>query len=108
VEVEVSGATVKGVFASWGKVRTDRNGNFTLGTEKSEAGRWIRVKALSEGSDLRVSRPLLSGSFGKDWYTVFETSEKRDGPRIDIGTRTFRRGAGGELGEEDNYRAAAT
>ncbi|MDQ3701396.1 MAG: carboxypeptidase-like regulatory domain-containing protein, partial [Chloroflexota bacterium] len=107
VEVEVSASNF-GVYDSWGTVRTNSDGYFTLRNEKDGSKRKIKVKVRFSDSELEVNAGLLAnpGDFLSPALEVFEHSHEVEGPSINIGTRTFKTGAGGELGVLDHIRRA--
>ncbi|HEX5108741.1 MAG TPA: hypothetical protein VFV95_09855 [Vicinamibacterales bacterium] len=107
VEVEVSGSNF-GAYNSWGTVRTDSNGYFTLRKEKDRSKRKIKVKVRFADSELEINTGALANpaDFVSPAIEVFEHANEVEGPTINIGTRTFRAGAAGELGDRDNRRRA--
>lgn len=107
VEVEVSASTL-GVYNSWGTVRTNADGYFTLREEKDGSKRKVKVKVRFADADLEVNAGALAspGDFISPAMVVFEHSREVEGPSINIGTRTFKPGASGELGETDHIRRA--
>ena len=108
-EVEVSASNF-GVYDSWGKVRTDADGNFTLTKEKDQSKRKIKVKVRFADDVLEINSGLLAdaGDFLSPAIKIFEHEKEQEGPNINIGTKTFEEGAGGELGTRDNRRRAVT
>lgn len=106
-EVEVEASNF-GVYASWGTVRTDSEGAFTLGNEKDKSKRKFKVKVRFADDELEVNTGALAGleNFLSPKIVVFEHSQEVEGPTINIGTRTFTTGASGELGIRDNIRQA--
>jgi hypothetical protein len=106
--VEVSGANVGKIYGSWGTVHTDANGKFTLKKEKNKDKRYFKVKVRFRASDnkLDVNTAFLSNPLASDWNEVFESADKTDGPNLNIGTKTFRVGASGDLGGDRAKRAA--
>jgi hypothetical protein len=107
VEVEVSASNL-GIYNSWGTVRTNSDGYFTLREEKDGSKRKIKVKVRFADSELEVNAGALAnpGDFISPAMVVFEHSREVEGPSINIGTRTFKPGASGELGETDHIRRA--
>jgi hypothetical protein len=103
VEVEASNF---GVYASWGTVRTDSEGAFTLRNEKDKSKRKFKVKVRFADDELEVNTGALAGleNFLSPKIVVFEHSQEVEGPTINIGTRTFTTGASGELGIQNNIR----
>jgi hypothetical protein len=107
VEVRVSASRLEDrVFVPWGTTATDQSGRFSFQLEKSRAARSIRVSVKLKNDNLTVRSPAADGVLD-DWHTVFETPSKVDGPEISAGTRVFRKGAPGELGDADNVSRAA-
>lgn len=106
--VEIHGANVGRLYDSWGKVFTDSEGNFSLKTEKSGSKRHFKVLVRFEDKEkmLSVNTPLLGGGLASDWYQVFETVNTTDGPKVDIGTKTFSSGATDDLSKSDNIKRA--
>lgn len=107
VEVEVMASNF-GAYASWGTVRTDSNGSFTLRKEKDQSKRKFKIKARLAGADLEVNTGALANpeDFLSPAVTVFEHEREVEGPTIAIGTRAFRAGGAGELGDLHNRRRA--
>src|SRR5687768_16684726 len=107
VEVEVSASNF-GIYDSWGTVRTNADGYFTLRKEKDGSKRKIKVKVRFADGDLEVNAGLLAnpGDFISPAIEVFEHRHEVEGPTIDVGTRCFKSGANGELGEIDHIRRA--
>jgi hypothetical protein len=107
VEVEVLASNF-GAYASWGTVRTNSDGYFTLRKEKDKSTRKIKVKVRFADSELEINTGALAnvGDFLSPAIEVFEHSQEVEGPTINIGTRCFKAGAGGELGDRDNRRRA--
>lgn len=108
VTVEVHGANVGRVYDSWGKVYTDADGNFSLRKVKNKNKRHFKVRVRFEDKEkmLSVNTPLLGGGLASDWYEVYETTDKKDGPKVNIGTKTFSSSANGDLGDADNIKRA--
>ena len=106
-EVEVEASNF-GAYASWGTVRTDSEGAFTLRNEKDKSKRKFKVKVRFADDELEVNTGALAGleNFLSPKIVVFEHSQEVEGPTINIGTRTFTAGASGELGIRDNIRQA--
>lgn len=107
VEVEVLAANF-GVYASWGKVRTQADGSFTLRNEKDGSKRKFKVKVRLASDDLEINTGVLANpaDFLSPAIPVFEHEREVEGPQINIGTRCFKPGASGELGDRDNRRRA--
>lgn len=107
VEVEVSASNF-GVYDSWGTVRTNADGYFTLRKEKDRSKRRIKVKVRFADSELEINSGALANvaDFVSPAIEVFEHANEVEGPNISIGTRTFKAGASGELGDRDNRRRA--
>jgi hypothetical protein len=107
VEVEVLASNF-GAYASWGTVRTDSNGYFTLKNTKDQSKRKIKVKVRFADGELEINTGALANpaDFVSPAIEVFEHNHEVDGPTIDIGTRTFKAGAAGELGDRVNRRRA--
>lgn len=106
-EIEVEAANY-GIFDSWGSVRTDSEGAFTLRKEKDKSKRKFKIKVRFADTELEVNSGALSGleNFFGPKIVVFEHSHEVEGPTINIGTRTFATDANGELGVRDNIRQA--
>jgi hypothetical protein len=106
-EVEVLASNF-GKYASWGTVRTDSDGDFTLRNEKDRSKRKIKVKVRFADSELEINTGALANAadFLSPAIEVFEHANEVEGPNINIGTRTFRAGGPGELGDRDNRRRA--
>jgi hypothetical protein len=106
-EVEVEASNF-GVYASWGTVRTDSEGAFTLRNEKDKSKRKFKVKVRFADDELEVNTGALAGleDFFSPKIVVFEHTQEVEGPTINIGTRTFTTGASGELGIRTNIRQA--
>src|SRR5688572_17620749 len=106
--VEIHGANVGRLYDSWGKVYTDSEGNFSLKKEKSKSKRHFKVRVRFEDKEkmLSVNTPLLGGGLASDWYQVYETENTTDGPTVNVGTKTFKAGAKGDLGVSDNIKRA--
>lgn len=107
VEVEVLASNF-GKYASWGAVRTNSEGEFMLREEKDESKRKIKVKVRFASGQLEVNTGALADleDFISPGIEIFEHSNEVEGPRINIGTRTFASGASGELGDLQNRRRA--
>jgi len=107
VEIEVSASNF-GAYASWGTVRTDSDGYFMLKETKDQSKRKIKVKARFADSELEINTGALANAadFLSPAIEVFEHGNEVEGPTINIGTRCFKAGAGGELGDRDNRRRA--
>lgn len=107
VEVEVSASNF-GTYSSWGKVHTNADGYFTLRNVKDESKRKIKVKVRFADSTLEINTGLLANpaDFISPAIEVFEHSQEVEGPHINIGTRCFKSGGAGELGNLDNRRRA--
>lgn len=107
VEVEVMGSNF-GPYDSWGTVHTNADGYFTLRKEKDQSKRKFRIKVRFADSELEINTGLLADptDFISPAITVFEHDHEIEGPQINIGTRCFQSGAGGELGDRDNRRRA--
>lgn len=110
MEIEVEGSLLPtGGFARWGTTTTKEDGTFSLKVEKSQAARNIRVKVRFRNTKLEVTPGLLADPLGwlsPGWNTIYESPSKRDGPGVNIGTRTFSKGAEGDLGKRNHYRQA--
>jgi hypothetical protein len=106
-EVEVEASNF-GVYASWGTVRTDSEGAFVLRNEKDKSKRKFKIKVRFADTELEVNTGALAGleNFLSPKIVVFEHEHEVEGPTINIGTRTFAAGAGGELGIRNNVRQA--
>ncbi|HEU5086893.1 MAG TPA: hypothetical protein VFT99_05590 [Roseiflexaceae bacterium] len=109
VEVEVMASNF-GVYASWGEVRTNSDGEWTLRKEKDKSKRKFKIKARFADSELEVNTGLLANieDYLSPAIVVFEHDHEVEGPDIQIGTRCFKAGASGELGELTNIRQAIT
>lgn len=113
ITVDVRGSRLEdAAFVSWGKVATDSQGFFRLRVEKDRARRDFRVRVRfqdrREDEMLAVNTPAVTGALERDWYTVFNTASKVDGPSVNAGTRVFRASTAGDLGVLDNVRRATT
>ncbi len=108
ITVEIHGANVGRLYDSWGKVYTDSEGNFSLKKVKSKSKRHFKVRVRFEDREkmLSINTPLLGGGLTSDWYQVFETNDTTDGPKVNIGTKTFSEHAAGDLGKDDNVKRA--
>ena len=106
-EVEVEASNF-GVYASWGTVRTDSEGAFTLRNEKDKSKRKFKVKVRFADDEIEVNTGALAEleNFFSPKIVVFEHTQEVEGPTINIGTRTFTTGASGELGIRTNIRQA--
>jgi hypothetical protein len=107
VEVEVMASNF-GTYASWGTVRTNADGSFTLRNEKDQSKRKFKIKARFADGELEINTGVLAnpGDFFSPAIEVFEHDHEVEGPQINIGTRCFGEGAGGELGDRDTRRRA--
>lgn len=107
VEVEVSASNF-GAYASWGTVRTNADGYFTLRETKDRSKRKIKVKVRFASSELEINSGVLAdvNDFLSPAIEVFEHAKEVEGPTINVGTRCFEAGAAGELGDLDNCRRA--
>lgn len=107
VEVEVLASNF-GIYDSWGTVRTNADGYFTLRKVKDQSKRKIKVKARFADSTLEINTGALANpaDFISPAIEVFEHAHEVEGPQINVGTRCFRSGASGELGDRDNRRRA--
>jgi hypothetical protein len=108
-EVEVEASNF-GIYASWGTVRTDSSGNFSLRNEKDRSKRKFRIKVRLADDELEVNTGALAGfeNFLSPKIVVFEHANEVEGPTINIGDRTFKTGASGQLGIRTNVRQATT
>lgn len=94
VQVKVSAMSkVAGVWSgkwgSWGTVRTDSAGNFSVSQSKGCGDRRFRVKVKFDDSDLEVRHEKATSSTTKvKWYTVINDVQRSSGT-YDIGRRYF-------------------
>ena len=112
IEVKVSARdTTIAPWTSWGTVRTDADGDFTLHEANNGKSRFLRVRARLVGGDLEVNDSKLDdlASFDlldENWRTVWESNGQARGPRridrhsrlrcrqpFDLGDPTLRRQA---------------
>jgi hypothetical protein len=107
VEVNVEASNF-GHYASWGTVRTNAEGYFTLRNEKDQSKRKFKIKVRFADGELEINTGVLAspGDFLSPAIPVFEHAHEVEGPHINVGTRCFESGASGELGERDNRRRA--
>ena len=120
IEVKVSGAALGRVYKSWGTVRTDADGNFSITRTKSCSSRHFRVKIRLQHSELKVKKGDLADA-SSDWIEFFETGSRRNPGTLDIGTKRFTDGptsidqrvvagftffVGTEFNDRDNFRRA--
>jgi hypothetical protein len=107
IEVLTSNA---GVYSSWGTVRTEADGSFIMTAEKDQTKRKVKVKVRFADSDLEINSGLMAdaGDFLSPAIKIFEHAQEVEGPTINIGTKTFEAGAGGELGDLQTRRRAIT
>jgi hypothetical protein len=120
IEVKVSGATVGRVYKSWGTVRTDADGNFSITKTKSCSRRHLKVQIRLQHSELKVKKGDLADA-SSDWIEIHETGSRRNPGTLDIGTDRFtdgptsidRRDLAGitffvstEFNDRDNFRRA--
>ena len=107
VEVEVQASNFGG-YDSWGTVRTNAEGYFTLRQEKDGSKRKIKVKVRFADGELEINAGALANptDFVSPAIEVFEHDHEVEGPNINIRTRCFESGVGGELGVLDNIRRA--
>lgn len=102
IQIKVSGATVGRVYGSWGTVRTNSSGEFTMVRTKSCANRHLKVQARLQHSELKVKDPT-----GGEWIELYETTTKRSAGTLDIGTKRFTDGSGTtDLNSNDAFRRA--
>ncbi len=110
VEVKVSASLTAGVYDSWGTTRTKADGSFTLKETISvlfpEKPRKFRVRVCLDSDKLAVTTGLLADPLAGDWITIYESDGKLEGPRVNIGTRTFKAGAKDDLGDLERRRQA--
>jgi len=106
-EVEVFASNF-GIYDSWGTVRTNSDGEFTLRKEKDKSKRKFKVQVRFADSELEINSGALSDPLGflSPAIKVFEHSSEVEGPSINIGTRSFVQGNSGELGSQQNVRQA--
>ncbi len=107
IEVEVSGSTISSSIGwnEWGTVRTRSDGSFSLSVNKNKQKRYIRVRVRFRSDDLEIKGAKLD-IFESNWHLIYKSTSKKEGPTIDIGTRTFKAGGARDLGEEDYRRQA--
>jgi hypothetical protein len=107
IEVEVLASNF-GIYDSWGTVRTNAEGYFTLRKDKDGSKRKIKIKARFADSALEINPGALADplDFVSPAIEVFEHDREVEGPNIDVHTRCFTPGASGELGVLDNIRRA--
>ena len=99
VEVEVSGKT-SGWFNSWGTVRTNDSGVFSITRTKSCADRTFRVKVKFQNAALEVRHENSTSSTTKvKWYTIIDQSGSHTSGTVNLGERTFRAGGNHDLGD---------
>lgn len=108
-EVEISASNF-GSFGSWGKVRTDSDGSFSMRKEKDHSKRKFKITVRFADDELEVNSGLLAsaGDFLSPSIKIFEHANEVEGPTINIGTKTFAAGGGSELGDLENRRRAIT
>src|SRR4051812_39470512 len=106
-EVEIMASNF-GTYASWGTVRTNSDGYFTLRNEKDQSKRKFKIKVRFADGELEVNTGVLANpaDFLSPAIVVFEHDHEVEGPTINIGTRSFASGASGELGVTNNIRQA--
>ena len=96
VEVRVKGSykiTKKkwGPYGSWGTVRTNSSGVFSLTKKKSKKARRFKVEVKFEDKKVLVKK--------SKWITVYSSSRSHNGPSVDFGHLIFKEGGRGELGK---------
>jgi hypothetical protein len=113
VEVKVSASDIgaSGPWTSWGTVRTDADGDFSLSETNNGRTRFFRVEARLVGPDLEVNESKLDDLASIDvldlnWRTVWKSNVQLDGPEVSIGTRVFAAGQPLDLGDATFRRQA--
>lgn len=110
IEVKVSAKTkvggIWGTYNSWGTVRTDANGKFSISKDKSTGDRKFRVQVKFQDNDLEVRHSLANVSTTKvKWYTIVKAARRSSGT-IDFGNLIFKKGGKHDLGEFEPRRHA--
>ena len=77
IEVKVSGSTAANIFDSWGTVRTDALGKFTLAKQKSCEDRKLKVEVQFVDDRLKIIEdPGAAPTTGAKWLTIIQDKEK--------------------------------
>ncbi|MGD2091136.1 MAG: hypothetical protein PVH61_33485 [Candidatus Aminicenantes bacterium] len=110
IEVKVSAKSkvlgAWGTYASWGTVRTDANGKFSISKDKSTGDRKFKVQVKFQDNDLEVRHAKSTSSLTKvKWYTIVEDAQRSSGT-IDFGNKIFKAGGKHDLGEFEPRRHA--
>ena len=104
IDVRVYGSLINnGGFGIWGTPRTDAGGNYSFAKRKSCSRRNLKVQARFRNDKLSINEPGAS-----DWMKIYETGAKRRAGTLDLGTRKFRAGGYGALGDWGNIDARCT
>src|SRR5882672_4060479 len=101
IKVKISGATVSGIFDSWGEVNTDAKGNFSLSKQKSCGDRELKIEVRFQNDNVEIRDDKLGGIIPNvPWYTIVQDSEKRRkaGP-IQIVPTVFAAGKNNDLND---------
>lgn len=85
-------------YASWGTVRTDANGKFSISKEKSKGDRQFKIEVKFQDADLEIRHKKSTSSLTKvKWYEIIRDAERSAGT-IDFGNRVFKSGGAHDLG----------
>ncbi len=96
INVKVSARTkvgpVWGTWNSWNKVRTNRQGEFTVRNSKNCAKRQFKVQVEFKDSGLELRHETATSSTNKvKWYQIWEAGGSgRNAGTISVGERVFR------------------
>jgi hypothetical protein len=97
IEVKVSAKSkvgfVWGTYDSWGTVRTDANGFFSISKERGCGDRRFKIEVKFQDDDLEVRHEHSTSNLLTDvkWYTVVDDAERSEGV-IDFGEIVFKAG----------------
>ncbi|MDZ7291773.1 MAG: hypothetical protein ONB44_16175 [candidate division KSB1 bacterium] len=97
IEVKISAKSkvgpVWGTYDSWGTVRTDANGFFSISKEKGCGDRRFKIEVKFQDDDLEVRHEHSTSNILTDvkWYTVVDDAE-RSADVIDFGEIVFKAG----------------
>ncbi len=101
---------VWGTWNSWGEVRTDDDGRFTVDSTKDCSNRQFKVDVKFQDSELEVRHSTSTSSLTKvHWYEVFRSDGAGHSPStVNLGELVFGPVVPGDLGDFEARRHADT
>jgi hypothetical protein len=97
-----------GTWNSWGTVRTNSKGEFSISKSKNHDLRRFKIEVKFQDDDLAVRHEHATSSLTKvKWYTIIEESSKEHkAGTVDFNQRTFKSGGKHDRGDFEARRHA--